>query len=887
MKMIRFLLLTCFLPLFAWQINAQTPGIVFSGNSLPTEQGWTEQKLDASVNSLAAPTTQSASNGMLELTSTNQADQFSQLNWYRTDLDLDFSKGFSFEIKVKIITADKTGAFNIQGFDKWGKGFRVGILSNAVTEQTNQFAATNVLASGLDNSTDFHTYLIKVNSSYIAEVSRDDVSLGTFPLQFFQFDNIIENGGFEDKSFPDFKSNGTLNWVNDPLKVRNGSYALEMDNQGLTTDGWGYIENARTRDIAIKPNAQYDITITRRRTFPPDNSPWAFRDMGAFYDTQLGVLNGVDDRNNNAIFASANDNFWQIHNQSITAPDDVKSLHFEFPSWQNGSNGFEVTTSFDNFALRENPGFTVGTTTDTLHGFPAVTLPEGYVNIIKNGDFEDSTMNNDGTPYAWALASQSSDPTSNAPTDLNPMWNGQVRIQDENKTDETVGGGESYAHNGTNCLRFSTLGNHGNFNFTVDLEAGKTYRFNFWHRSPSYDDWGWLKVGIGDSVIWGNALRARDNIWENCDLVFTTTNENKTLHLFTDSASHGDWWNIYLDDLVLYEIPSGTPIDPQIAGKTNLIANGDFEDVSTDNNGQPYTWALASTSSNTDDNYPVAWSDSWGSYVRLQDQQKIASLDGDADTGLNWAHSGTHSLRFSYLDDWGKAQAFENIVAPNNGDYYLPKAYHINMNFQKELEPNKTYTFVFWLKESNYPDQNGDIVVANGDVRIWDQQLSAQYIDWTRQSITFSTTDANHTLRLFTEFTGWMNFYLDDLFLYQENNYVPAPESNGISYLSFGKSEGTSSADVQIQSISTSLTGIVPVKVSDSFNIYPNPVVNGLLTVNGIQSNNSPIEIYSIMGTLVKVENITGSTATVNVSDLPSGTYIVKAGTQKAVMLKK
>jgi len=47
------------------------------------------------------------------------------------------------------------------------------------------------------------------------------------------------------------------------------------------------------------------------------------------------------------------------------------------------------------------------------------------------------------------------------------------------------------------------------------------------------------------------------------------------------------------------------------------------------------------------------------------------------------------------------------------------------------------------------------------------------------------------------------------------------------------------------------------------------------------------IEVYSIVGTLVKTYNITGVTTTIDVSTLPAGTYIVKADGKNTVMLKK
>ena len=80
--------------------------------------------------------------------------------------------------------------------------------------------------------------------------------------------------------------------------------------------------------------------------------------------------------------------------------------------------------------------------------------------------------------------------------------------------------------------------------------------------------------------------------------------------------------------------------------------------------------------------------------------------------------------------------------------------------------------------------------------------------------------------------------------------------------------------------------GIDAVNVS-GLSIYPNPVVNGLLTVDNIQSVKGQIEIYSIIGTLVKVYAITGATTRVDVSALPAGTYLVNADGKKAVMLKK
>ena len=805
MNMIRTLLLLCALPLFAWQANAQTSVKIYSGESLPTQQGWTEQKLDATVNDLAAPTTLAAESGVLKLTSTNATDQFSQLKWYRSDLGFNPAGGFTLEIKAKITSADKTGAFNIQGFDRWGKGFRIGILGDAVTEQTNPFSATNYLAGGLDNSA-FHVYRIVATPDYMAEVFRDGVSLGFFPIQTFQFDNIIENGGFEDDEFPDFLSDGTLRRVSAPKKKLIGEYALEMDNDGLVTNDWIAPEYARTREIAVKPNTPYEIYITRRRT---QNEPWCWRDMGAFYDYQLGTMGlkgeNVDKRGENITWGGF-DRIWQTHPQDFTTTAEAKTVRFEFPTWDRDSGKRQNTTSFENFTFREKPMMSVLPPFAEAEGFQFPIIPEEITNLIANGDFEDETINNDGTPYLWALASENTAPggeTKNTPTAYNAMWNGQMRLQDQNKPDDFDGGNEFYAHSGTHSARFSTLnedsnGKTRNFDFTVPLEANKTYRFVFWHRNPKWDDFGWLLVRLGEeSPIWGHRTGGRANKWIPVDLTFTTTATNNTLHLYTLSVAHGDWFNQYFDDFVLYEIPDGTPLDPQIEGKTNLIANGGFEDVNIDNDGMAYPWALASDYAGSDEDFPLEFSEIWGSWVRIQDKEKRGNdYWGDRDdTGYDWAHSGNNSLRFTFQDNWDNGQAFEGL----SGDVY-PEAYKLNMDFKKELEPNKTYTFVFWIKTSCWNDR-GWFHVANGDMKILSEDLSNKYMNWTRQSVTFSTTIANHTLRMFTEFGGWFNFYLDDLFLFEEDVYVPAAESEGLTYFAFGKSTGTSSADVEVEYI--------------------------------------------------------------------------------------
>jgi hypothetical protein len=881
-----YTLLVCFVFACA-QGNAQSLTKIYSGKDSPAQTGWTELKMDKTISpateavATATPTgtTEALPDGVLQLRSTNAADQFSQLGWYKTDLKLNQQTGYTIEIKAKITEASKYGAFNIQGFDNFGKGFRIGIYKDRLAESTNPLAATNELKSGLTNDDKFHIYTITVNTDRILTLYRDGVEMGTFPVTDFYFDNIIENGGFEDGAddmnnasfFPDFLSKSLLYRTIDPEIdkpaegyrdrpfVHTGKYALIFNSNGkheATGDQFNpeTSERARTRDIAVKPNTKYDISISRCRI---KDEPWAWRDMGAFYNFQLGTEDGVDERGDNALFAGANDDWWQIHNQTITTPSATadrvaNSIRFEFPSWiRDGSKDIAIT-AFDDFYVKENLGLTVGS---DMGRMVDLALPANYVNLIKNGDFEDWTVNNDGSDYDWAL-SNLDDVNNNEPVAFNPLWNGDVRIQRNNKPDDEIGG--QWAHSGESSLRFSSLGRHGTFAFTKELEANKTYRFNFWHRSPRWPETAWVKVKVGDNVVWGQELgcphfNGRNNVWANADMTFKTTDANKTLVLYADADTYGDWFNIFFDDLVLIEIANAD--DPLLAGKTNLIANGDFENDMLGNDGKPYMWALASEFTGEDDNYPVKWNDMWGTYVRLQDKQKVM------DTGLQWAHSGTKSLRMSYLDNEGAAIDF--------GD---PDAYRTNMNFVKELEPNKTYTFVFWIKTANYPDK-GNLKIANGEVSIWEAQLSTKYINWSRQSVTFSTTEKNHTLRMYTEWTGWYNFYLDDLFLYEETGSVTLPAES--TYLFFGKSMGTQSANVDIEYVAIDNTGAnAPTGIKK--------IALAQANLNAWSSNSNLlfktidpafVQVYTVTGQLVAQLNVKKEASIA----LPQGIYIVKS----------
>nr|MDA3854393.1 hypothetical protein [Bacteroidales bacterium] len=145
--------LMCFL--FAgFTVSAQVLDTIYNARTtvLPAADSWNELKLDNTISDSAAMITQELQDGALKLKTVDANSKDSELGWYKTGLGLDLSTGYTIEIKVKVIDAAKNGAFNIQGYDNQGKGFRFGIYNSFLANQTDPLAATTTVASSLDNT---------------------------------------------------------------------------------------------------------------------------------------------------------------------------------------------------------------------------------------------------------------------------------------------------------------------------------------------------------------------------------------------------------------------------------------------------------------------------------------------------------------------------------------------------------------------------------------------------------------------------------------------------------------------------------------------------------------------------------------------------------------
>jgi uncharacterized repeat protein (TIGR02543 family) len=89
--------------------------------------------------------------------------------------------------------------------------------------------------------------------------------------------------------------------------------------------------------------------------------------------------------------------------------------------------------------------------------------------------------------------------------------------------------------------------------------------------------------------------------------------------------------------------------------------------------------------------------------------------------------------------------------------------------------------------------------------------------------------------------------------------------------------------------ITTPPTPTAAAKVEQvTLSVYPNPVTNGQLIVDNGQWNvGEAIEIYSMSGVLAATYATTGEKTSVNVSQLPNGTYLLRVGRYTAKFVKR
>jgi uncharacterized coiled-coil protein SlyX len=104
-----------------------------------------------------------------------------------------------------------------------------------------------------------------------------------------------------------------------------------------------------------------------------------------------------------------------------------------------------------------------------------------------------------------------------------------------------------------------------------------------------------------------------------------------------------------------------------------------------------------------------------------------------------------------------------------------------------------------------------------------------------------------------------------------------------------------STLQIQVTSLQSQLaqcnanpTAVVGTKSLPSLQVYPNPVINEQLIVDNEQLvAGDKIEVFSISGALLKTFVATGAKSSIDLSALPTGSYVVKAGNRTAKVAKQ
>jgi hypothetical protein len=86
---------------------------------------------------------------------------------------------------------------------------------------------------------------------------------------------------------------------------------------------------------------------------------------------------------------------------------------------------------------------------------------------------------------------------------------------------------------------------------------------------------------------------------------------------------------------------------------------------------------------------------------------------------------------------------------------------------------------------------------------------------------------------------------------------------------------------ILVSSYPADTTGIQNVYVNDALKIVPNPFnSSAVLTVKGMGAN-LQLEIYNLMGKLMRIEQFTGDTLILESKNLSSGTYFIKVSSSE------
>jgi hypothetical protein len=536
---------------------------------------------------VAEPATLSAAvaGTALKLTATD-AGLYSQLGWYKANTGFSSVKGYTVEFRAKVLSA-APGGFSVYGFDATGKGFRLELSNNLLTEHANVLLSPDTLSTA-PATDDFHTYRVTVAPDDSVRVWRDNAQLATLPVRQFKGDNLIVDGGFENGqdaaahgwTHKEGSPEGEVSVSSDPAHVRSGRYGLLFNKGGGFINGFFPMKYAATYDVSF-----YGKVI--------DYPASAWRDLKAWIDPDFG------DPINSFILNGSNAG-WQSFTGSVATGGQPQSMVLE--TVVNAEVNQNIA-AYDDFLFTER--------------IEPSRIPAGAVNLFPNGDFEDpdydyfpaGDLRND-TPIVSGCDKD------NCPN-WHPFWGARVRLQDKRQGGRDGESGNWWARSGTHSLRyFNCFGEKNATEYGVDkpeaeagrtgdndrgsntnlqsvpieLEIGKTYTLSFWYHFSKWPG-DHLKVHVknGNDTIWFKDINNADfPRWINIIKTFTATETNHAVS-FTTEYSGTAPGVFYMDDIFLFEgepLPAynstylffGKPVGRQ-------AADVEIESISYDNTG--------------------------------------------------------------------------------------------------------------------------------------------------------------------------------------------------------------------------------------------------------------------------------------------------------------
>ena len=543
-------------------LYAQTLTPVFEGSAYPVQQNWQELRFDSSINNHAASARADALTAALAGSGLKiQAaapNKYGQLGWIKSGLGLHADMGYTIEVRAKV-TSNSGGAFNIQGADQTGKGFRIALTPTGVQDATNPFLPPADLNTAVqDNSGTFHTWRIAAAWGDTVLVYRDNVFVGKFVSTHYAGDNWVMDGGFEQGA----GGSTPAGWT----EGNNGTATKETGSHARSGTGGYYVNEGKDYkyEVPLKPQARYDFSFWAKSIV---NDGDKYRDVEGWLDPiSRRPINGYPSRGATGEWIKyggggsgqwdniGGDNVMRNYQMSVAGGEAAQKFTISIMS-----NNDQNVTDFDEVALVERVGAEYS------------RIPHNAENLFPNGDFEDETQIREGgyTEGAGDDTTYVANCTAKDCPDWHRLWKCRVRLESNTGADDEAGA--YWSHSGKYALRYFAReraaaygtqdagvwegrGQNTDMDYEQDLEAGKTYTLSFWYKSFCFPDHIRFRVLNGSQVVWRNDNISHDKypFWENVVVTFTADAQNHTLRLLTEQHN-SDPGAIYLDDIFLFE----------------------------------------------------------------------------------------------------------------------------------------------------------------------------------------------------------------------------------------------------------------------------------------------------------------------------------------------